>query len=84
MFVDAIAGGGGLIQLPALLILLPGVPVATVSIGGGRNAGLLAVRILAAADERLRSEVARFQADLADQVLARDAALQQTLGTPPD
>lgn len=30
MFVDAIAGGGGLIQLPALLILLPGVPVATV------------------------------------------------------
>jgi 5-(carboxyamino)imidazole ribonucleotide mutase len=56
------------------------VPVATVSIGGGRNAGLLAVRILAAGDAELRARVARFQADLADSVLARDAALQQTLG----
>jgi 5-(carboxyamino)imidazole ribonucleotide mutase len=67
-----------IVQMPA------GVPVATVSIGGGRNAGLLAVRILAAGDEKLRAEVVRFQADLADQVLARDAALQQTLGTPRD
>jgi 5-(carboxyamino)imidazole ribonucleotide mutase len=63
-----------IVQMPA------GVPVATVSIGGGRNAGLLAVRILAAGDERLRSEVAGFQAALAEQVLARDAALQTRLG----
>jgi 5-(carboxyamino)imidazole ribonucleotide mutase len=61
------------VQMPA------GVPVATVSIGGGRNAGLLAVRILAAADPELRATVARFQADLADSVLARDAALQDRL-----
>jgi 5-(carboxyamino)imidazole ribonucleotide mutase len=72
----------GLDSLLSIVQMPSGVPVATVSIGGGRNAGLLAVRILAAGDERLRAEMARFQADLADQVLARDAALQQTLGGP--
>ena len=56
-----------------------GVPVATVSIGGGRNAGLLAVRILAVGDERLRAAVSSFQAELADSVLARDAALQERI-----
>jgi 5-(carboxyamino)imidazole ribonucleotide mutase len=74
----------GLDSLLSIVQMPAGVPVATVSIGGGRNAGLLAVRILAAGDERLRAEVVRFQADLADQVLTRDAALQQTLGTPRD
>ena len=74
----------GLDSLLSIVQMPAGVPVATVSIGGGRNAGLLAVRILAAGDERLRAEVMRFQADLADRVLARDAALQQTLGTPRD
>ncbi|MGY1604102.1 5-(carboxyamino)imidazole ribonucleotide mutase [Geodermatophilus sp. SYSU D00815] len=66
----------GLDSLLSIVQMPAGVPVATVSIGGGRNAGLLAVRILAAGDERLRAEVARFQADLAESVLARDAALQ--------
>jgi 5-(carboxyamino)imidazole ribonucleotide mutase len=56
-----------------------GVPVATVSIGGGRNAGLLAVRILAAFDDRLRTAMAAFQADLAEQVAARDLTLQERL-----
>ncbi|MQA33291.1 5-(carboxyamino)imidazole ribonucleotide mutase, partial [Modestobacter roseus] len=55
------------------------VPVATVSIGGGRNAGLLAVRILAAGDDALRARVERFQADLAASVLDRDAQLQERL-----
>ena len=71
----------GLDSLLSIVQMPAGVPVATVSIGGGRNAGLLAVRILAAGDERLRSEVARFQAALAEQVLARDAALQTRLGS---
>jgi 5-(carboxyamino)imidazole ribonucleotide mutase len=62
-----------IVQMPA------GVPVATVSINGGRNAGLLAVRILAASDGVLRDAVARFQAGLADSVVARDAALQDQL-----
>src|SRR4051812_28517318 len=72
----------GLDSLLSIVRMPAGVPVATVSIGGGRNAGLLAVRILAVGDEGLRGEVARFQADLAEQVLARDAALQETLGSP--
>jgi 5-(carboxyamino)imidazole ribonucleotide mutase len=70
----------GLDSLLSIVQMPSGVPVATVSIGGGRNAGLLAVRILAAGDERLRAEVSRFQADLAEQVVARDVVLQQTLG----
>ena len=64
-----------IVQMPA------GVPVATVSIDGGRNAGLLAVRILAAADATLRTAVERFQADLAEQVAARDLTLQERLGS---
>jgi len=71
----------GLDSLLSIVQMPAGVPVATVSIGGGRNAGLLAVRVLAAGDDRLRAAVARFQADLADSVLARDAALQDRLGS---
>src|SRR5690349_17077729 len=74
----------GLDSLLSIVQMPAGVPVATVSIGGGRNAGLLAVRILAAGDERLRSEVARFQAALAEQVMARDAELQTRLGSPEE
>jgi 5-(carboxyamino)imidazole ribonucleotide mutase len=63
-----------IVQMPA------GVPVATVGIGGARNAGLLAVRILAVADSEtgraLRDAVGRFQAELAASVVERDAALQ--------
>jgi 5-(carboxyamino)imidazole ribonucleotide mutase len=67
----------GLDSLLSIVQMPAGVPVATVSIGGGRNAGLLAVRILAAADAELRSAVERFQSDLADAVVARDTALQE-------
>jgi 5-(carboxyamino)imidazole ribonucleotide mutase len=72
----------GLDSLLSIVQMPAGVPVATVSIGGGRNAGLLAVRILAAGDPALRARVARFQADLADSVVARDAALQASLDGP--
>ncbi|SCX51693.1 5-(carboxyamino)imidazole ribonucleotide mutase [Klenkia marina] len=71
----------GLDSLLSIVQMPAGVPVATVSIGGGRNAGLLAVRILAASDEALRSRVEQFQADLAASVVARDAQLQQRLAT---
>ncbi|WP_456912833.1 5-(carboxyamino)imidazole ribonucleotide mutase [Geodermatophilus sp. SYSU D00703] len=67
----------GLDSLLSIVQMPAGVPVATVGIGGGRNAGLLAVRILAAADPELRAAVERFQSDLADAVVARDAALQE-------
>ena len=53
-----------------------GVPVATVSIAGARNAGLLAVRILGASDERLRARMTRFQTGLAEAAQAKDADLR--------
>ena len=62
-----------IVQMPA------GVPVATVSIGGARNAGLLAVRILAAHDPRLRERMERFQVELAETARAKDRALQDRL-----
>jgi len=62
-----------IVQMPA------GVPVATVSVGGARNAGLLAVRVLAASDDALRERMTAFQASLADTARAKDAALQERL-----
>jgi len=69
----------GLDSLLSIVQMPAGVPVATVGINGGRNAGLLAVRILAASDDTLRAAVARFQSDLAAQVVARDRSLQEQL-----
>jgi 5-(carboxyamino)imidazole ribonucleotide mutase len=69
----------GLDSLLSIVQMPAGVPVATVGIGGGRNAGLLAVRILAASDDSLREAVTRFQAELADSVVARDLSLQERL-----
>jgi 5-(carboxyamino)imidazole ribonucleotide mutase len=69
----------GLDSLLSIVQMPAGVPVATVGIGGGRNAGLLAVRILAASDELLRAAMTRFQSDLADSVVARDLTLQERL-----
>ncbi|GAB1645157.1 5-(carboxyamino)imidazole ribonucleotide mutase [Krasilnikovia sp. MM14-A1259] len=62
-----------IVQMPA------GVPVATVSIGGARNAGLLAVRMLGASDEALRKRMAEFQAGLEQLVAEKDASLRQRL-----
>ncbi|MBK5307358.1 MAG: 5-(carboxyamino)imidazole ribonucleotide mutase [Frankiaceae bacterium] len=62
-----------IVQMPA------GVPVATVSIGGARNAGLLAVRILSTSDDVLRARMVQFQSDLGDTARAKDAALQKKL-----
>lgn len=62
-----------IVQMPA------GVPVACVSIGGARNAGLLAVRMLGSADPALRARMEEFQADLERQVLAKDQALRERL-----
>lgn len=69
-YLDGMDSLLSIVQMPA------GVPVATVSVGGARNAGLLAVRILAAADEELRKRMEAFQASLSELVLAKDAALR--------
>ena len=67
-----------IVQMPA------GVPVATVSVGGARNAGLLAVRILAAGDgERassLRQRMLEFQAELNAQATAKGERLRRNRG----
>jgi 5-(carboxyamino)imidazole ribonucleotide mutase len=62
-----------IVQMPA------GVPVATVSIGNARNAGLLAVRILGASDEQLRTRMATYQRELEELVATKEAALQESL-----
>ncbi|WP_216214154.1 5-(carboxyamino)imidazole ribonucleotide mutase [Amycolatopsis aidingensis] len=69
----------GLDSLLSIVQMPAGVPVATVSVGGARNAGLLAVRILAAADETLRTRMAEFQSELAQLVLDKDATLRSRL-----
>jgi 5-(carboxyamino)imidazole ribonucleotide mutase len=72
-YLDGLDSLLSIVQMPA------GVPVATVSVAGARNAGLLAVRILAAADPQLRTRMTAFQAGLAASARAKDAALQARL-----
>ena len=73
----------GLDSLLSIVQMPAGVPVATVAVGGARNAGLLAVRILAVADPTLQAGMRRFQADLEQSVLAKDAALRAELTDDP-
>ncbi|MFD0968709.1 5-(carboxyamino)imidazole ribonucleotide mutase [Plantactinospora endophytica] len=69
----------GLDSLLSIVQMPAGIPVATVSIGNGRNAGLLAVRILAASDERLRDRMAAYQVELEKMVAKKETALRATL-----
>lgn len=69
----------GLDSLLSIVQMPAGIPVATVSVGGARNAGLLAVRMLAASDQVLRARMVEFQRGLRDFVAAKDAALRATL-----
>ncbi len=69
----------GLDSLLSIVQMPAGVPVATVSIGGARNAGLLAVRILGSSDVALRSRIEAFQTELEASVLEKDAALRGKL-----
>jgi 5-(carboxyamino)imidazole ribonucleotide mutase len=74
-YLDGMDSLLSIVQMPA------GVPVATVSIGGARNAGLLAVRMLAASDQALLSRVVAFQRSLAETAQSKDAALAAKLRT---
>ncbi|MGH3626395.1 MAG: 5-(carboxyamino)imidazole ribonucleotide mutase, partial [Sciscionella sp.] len=69
-YLDGMDSLLSIVQMPA------GVPVATVAVGGARNAGLLAVRILAVSDKDLRNRMTDFQADLAATARAKGAALR--------
>jgi 5-(carboxyamino)imidazole ribonucleotide mutase len=72
----------GLDSLLSIVQMPAGVPVATVSVGGGRNAGLLAVRILAASDDLLRERMVAFQAELNTSAKAKGQALRRRRETP--
>jgi 5-(carboxyamino)imidazole ribonucleotide mutase len=74
-YLDGLDSLLSIVQMPA------GIPVATVSVGGARNAGLLAVRMLSVADEKLRDRLAGFAADLEQLVLDKDAGLRAGLNT---
>ena len=75
-----LANLSGLDSLLSIVQMPAGIPVATVAVGGARNAGLLAVRILAAAEDpaaaALRARVVSFAEQLADQARAKGAALR--------
>jgi 5-(carboxyamino)imidazole ribonucleotide mutase len=73
----------GLDSLLSIVQMPAGVPVATVAVGGARNAGLLAVRILGAADPALRDRMIRFQEQLGRQARDKGAALRASLGDRP-
>jgi 5-(carboxyamino)imidazole ribonucleotide mutase len=69
-YLDGMDSLLSIVQMPA------GVPVAAVAIGGARNAGLLAVRILAAADQNLRQRMLDFQDQLRQAAEAKGVALR--------
>jgi len=74
-YLDGMDSLLSIVQMPA------GVPVATVAVGNARNAGLLAVRILAVADPVLREAMAQYQAGLKETVLTKDAAVRAQFPT---
>lgn len=72
---------GGLDSLLSVVQMPGDIPVATVAIGGGgpRNAGLLAVQILALGDAKLQNKLTAFRRELTDKIGKKDEALQKTL-----
>jgi 5-(carboxyamino)imidazole ribonucleotide mutase len=72
-YLDGLDSLLSIVQMPA------GIPVACVSIGNARNAGLLAVRILGASDPVLRNRMADYQDSLKDLVAEKEEALRATL-----
>jgi 5-(carboxyamino)imidazole ribonucleotide mutase len=73
-YLDGMDSLLSIVQMPA------GVPVATVAVGGARNAGLLAVRILAATDPALRERMVAFQASLKQQAQDKGAVVRNDTG----
>ena len=81
-YLDGMDSLLSIVQMPA------GVPVATVAVGGARNAGLLAVRMLSIGDETLRERMGRFQELLKEQAHAKGENLRaeaaRLMGVPLD
>lgn len=67
---------GGLDSLLSMVQMPPGVPVATVAVNGGKNAGILAAQILAASDEAITSKLKAYKEEIKESVLAKAAKLE--------
>jgi len=67
----------GLDSLLSMVQMPPGVPVATVAINGGRNAGILAAQIIATGDTRLQEELKKFKVKLTEESRAKNKTLAQ-------
>ena len=67
---------GGRDSLYSIVQMPSGIPVATVAIGGAKNAGILATKILAVSDKELLGRLKDYSAKMADEVAAKDARLQ--------
>jgi 5-(carboxyamino)imidazole ribonucleotide mutase len=74
-YLDGMDSLLSIVQMPA------GVPVATVAVGGARNAGLLAVRILGASDPALQERMTAFQAELKASAQDKGAAVRNDAST---
>ena len=68
---------GGRDSLYSIVQMPSGIPVATVAINGGANAGLLAAKILATSDNTLLEKIKDYAVDLGEQVMKKDAKLQE-------
>ncbi|MCD8216555.1 MAG: 5-(carboxyamino)imidazole ribonucleotide mutase [Clostridiales bacterium] len=69
---------GGVDSLYSIVQMPSGIPVATVAINGGANAGILAAKILATGDPEILERLKAYSEELKDQVVAKDEKLQQT------
>ncbi len=68
---------GGVDSLYSIVQMPGGIPVATVAINGGKNAGLLAAKMLAMSDESLLAKLEDYSAKMAEDVAAKDEKLQK-------
>ena len=68
---------GGVDSLYSIVQMPSGIPVATVAINGGANAGILAAKILATSDDEIVERLKKYSEDLKDQVVEKDARLQE-------
>jgi 5-(carboxyamino)imidazole ribonucleotide mutase len=69
----------GIDSLLSIVQMPPGVPVATVAIGGAQNAAILAAQILGVADEEIAEKLKTYKNDMADKVRAKDKELQKEI-----
>jgi 5-(carboxyamino)imidazole ribonucleotide mutase len=75
--MNAKMGAAGVDALFSTVQMPPGIPVATVGIGGAKNAGILAVQIIATSDMTLRSKVMEYKKKMGASILKKDSELQE-------